>query len=309
MRRDVITVSPASGNPSVGPSERPGGMPLTGVPYAIAPDHLRALGASVREATRALKPQALTAWADAPIPQTYAATVRDGIATVPVRGPLQMHWSFWCWLFGGTSCEVLAKDLVTLRDDDSVRAIVLSFDSPGGQVAGIHELARTIRAVAAVKPVVAHVAGMALSAGYWLAAAATEVIADPTALLGNIGAILGFYDTRGLERQLGVRRLTLVSSQSPRKPMDPTTAQGRADWQVVLDDLAAVFLSDVAEFRGADADAVRTQFGEGAVLVGEAAVAAGLADALGTADDVRAALLAELAGGTPSLSPSPQVSR
>lgn len=265
---------------------------LMGRPWAMIPEQLR----SLRSLAAKLGPDALTAWADARAPETYCVTMRDGIATLPIRGVLQRSFDFWCWLFGGTACELVAKDLETLRADASVRAIVLSIDSPGGEVAGIHELVSIIRAVAAEKPVVAHVAGTAASAAYWIACATREIIADRTALLGNIGAIMGFYDTRGWEQANGVERLTLVSSQSPRKTMDPTTAQGRADWQVVLDELAAVFIDDVAAGRGVTTETVLSQFGGGAVLVGQRAVDVGLADALGTADDVRAALLEELAG-------------
>jgi ClpP class serine protease len=117
---------------------------------------------------------------------------------------------------------------------------------------------------------------------------------DATAIVGSIGSIIGFYDFSGYEKKLGIRHITMVSSQSPRKAMDPTTPEGREDWQRVLDDLAAVFITGVAEFRDVDEATVLEEFGEGSVFVGQAALDAGLADALGTAETVHATLLAEL---------------
>ena len=265
---------------------------LLGRPMAMLPEQLRARCAAM--ARTKISPKALTSWADAPAPNTYQATIRDGIATVRVSGYLQREYDFWMYYFGGTACAVLAKDLFTLRDDPSCRAIVLEIDSGGGDVAGTHELTQVIRSVLAVKPVVAYVAGLGCSAAYWVAAAAREIVVDPTAIVGSIGSIIGFYDFSGYEKKLGIRHITMVSSQSPRKAMDPTTPEGREDWQTVLDDLAAVFIAGVAEFRGVDEATVLAEFGEGSVFVGQAALDAGLADALGTAETVHVNLLAEL---------------
>lgn len=273
---------------------------LLGRPTAMLPDHLRALSAQLDrfQAT----PKALTAWADSPAPDTYTATMRDGIATVRLSGYLQRDYDWWMYYVGGTACAILAKDLTTLRDDASCRAIVLEVNSGGGDVAGTHELAQVVRSILPVKPIVAHVTGTGASAAYWVAAAAREIHVDPTAIVGSIGSIVCFYDFSGYERKLGIRRITMVSSQSPRKALDPTTKEGREDWQVMLDDLAQVFIADVAEFRGVDVDTVLEEFGEGSVFVGQAALDAGLADALGTAETVHAALLAELEAPPASVS-------
>lgn len=265
---------------------------LMGRQWAIQPERLRAIQALVE--AKLATPDALTAWADAPVPDTYTATMRDGIATIRISGPLQRAYDFWCWVFGGSAYELIAKDLKTLRDDPSVRAIVLEIDSPGGDGGGCNELSDLVFSLRQVKPVVAYIAGCGCSAAYWIASAAARIVADPTAVIGSIGAIISFLDTTGWEEKQGLRTIEMVSSQSPRKPMDPTTKEGRADWQVLLDDFAGVFIATVARNRGVDEATVLADYGQGGVFVGQAAVDAGLADALGTADTVHAELLAEL---------------
>lgn len=265
---------------------------MLGRQWAIIPERLQAMRAAAEQLLA--NPSALTAWADAAAPETYIATQRDGIATVRISGPLERSWSFWSWLFGGTSYQLIAADIAWLRDDPSTRAIILEFDTPGGEVGGCAELAEMIRGVNAVKPVVSHAAGCCTSAGYYLASAGRTVIADSAAIVGSIGTCATFVDYSGLEDALGIDVIELVSTQSPRKNTDPTTHEGRADWQRMLDSLAAVFVADVAAYRDVDPDTVLSDFGQGGIFVGQEAIDAGLADALGTHDRIHAALVAEL---------------
>jgi signal peptide peptidase SppA len=267
---------------------------LLGRQWAMQPERLQ--GLRVLAEQKLANPNALTAWADASVPETFLATQRDGIATLRITGPMERTWSFWAWLFGGTTYDVLAADVERLRNDAAIRAVILEFDTPGGDVHGAGELAAMIRAADAVKPFVAHVAGVGASAGYWLASAARRVVVDPSAVVGSIGVIATFIDTSGLEQDLGIEFIEMVSTQSPRKAMDPTTDQGRADWQQLLDSLAAVFITDVATYRGVPVETVLEDFGQGGVFVGQEAIDAGLADAIGTHDVVHAALLEELDG-------------
>ena len=252
------------------------------------------------------RPRALTTWADPAVRGTQLATLRDGIATLPIAGILEPEPSADAWLVGAVACTTVAADLAALLAHPSVRAIVLSVDSPGGEVAGVHQLATQIFVARPRLPIVAHVTGMATSAGYWIAAAAREVIADPTAILGNVGTILTFIDATDAEQAAGLRRITLVASQSPRQALDPATEAGREDWQQALDGMAAVFLDDLARFRRMPRRTIARAYGDGACFVGASAVAVGLADATGTAQAVHTALLAELAesGGAPPPSSS-----
>lgn len=247
---------------------------------------------------------ALTAAYDAWLEGTVATTIADGIATIPVRGVLTKGFSFWNYWFGWSSYDQVAHDLEVALADASVRGIVLSVDSPGGQVDGVAELGARILAARTSpngKPIVAHVDGLAASAGYWIASAAERVVLAPTAMAGSIGVVFSFVDYSGAYEQFGIRETEIVSTQSPKKRPDPFEAEGRAQYQVHADAIAEVFLAAVAAHRNTTRDIVAAQFGQGDVFVGQAAIDAGLADTLGTFDETRRALDAQLTAAADDL--------
>ena len=171
-------------------------------------------------------------------------------------------------------------------DDPQVQRIVLAINSPGGQIDGINELANMIRAANQTKQVTAYVDGLAASGAYWLASAAGRIVADETAQLGSIGVLATVVDDRAAEEKHGVKRYEIVSSQSPLKRTDPGTDQGRAQIQQMVDALAAVFIDKVAKFRGTGGAKVERDFGQGAVMPASAAVSVGMADALGSLEEL-----------------------
>jgi ClpP class serine protease len=188
----------------------------------------------------------------------------------------------------------MARDLQAALDNPSYRSIIINFDTPGGEVTGVDELAKAIRAGKAVKPIIAYVGGSAASAGYWLASQATEIVIAETAILGSIGVRAAFQDTSKKDAEAGRREF--ISSQSPGKRTDLSTDEGKARIQNTIDALADVFIATVASGRGVKPDDVIAKFGGGDVLIGSAAVAAGMANRIGTYE----AVIAELAGRSPS---------
>jgi ClpP class serine protease len=172
-----------------------------------------------------------------------------------------------------------------------VGAILLHVDSPGGEVTGIHEFGELIHQARGVKPVWAYVEGLGASAAYWLSSAAEEIVADPTAALGSIGVVMTVRDPSKTK----AADIEIVSSQSPRKRPDPTTEGGRAQLQGVVDDLAGVFVATVARNRAVSEETVLAEFGGGGLFVGRSAVAAGLADRIGTFEETLAELAAAVA--------------
>ncbi|MFQ5460602.1 MAG: S49 family peptidase [Anaerolineae bacterium] len=187
---------------------------------------------------------------------------------------------------GATSYDLLARDFARAIEDPQVRAVVLDIDSPGGEVNGIAELADQVHAARDVKPVVAYVSGMAASGGYWIASAAREIVTAETGELGSIGVAAVYADTSERDQAKGVREIVTVSGQSPDKNRPPTDDRGRELLQRRVDDLAAVFVAKVARNRGVSEETVLSDFGRGAVLVGRAAIEAGLADRLGSLEGV-----------------------
>src|SRR5690606_38373052 len=149
------------------------------------------------------------------VPTAERLTKRGSVAILEARGPLFRRANLFTAISGATSYDIMRRDLQSALDDPSIRAIVMNFDTPGGEVNVVDELAKAIRAGKAIKPIMAYVGGSAASAGYWLASQATEIIIAETAVLGSIGVRAVIQDTSEKDAQQG--RLEFISSQSPGK--------------------------------------------------------------------------------------------
>lgn len=244
---------------------------VLGTAWAIDPEALETILSIAQRTNDA--PEAVAAKLGKPLENARKVSARERTAIIPVTGPIFRRANLFTEISGATSVEILAQDLQTAAEDPSVERIVLEIDSPGGQATGIAELAAQIRALD--KPTIAYVDGMAASAGYWLAAAADQVIAASTALLGSIGVVASYRPEQD-------GPIKIISSVSPLKQATPDTEEGRAEAQRVVDELATVFVQDVATYRGVTPETVASQFGRGGILVGAAAVVAGMADRVGT---------------------------
>lgn len=225
-----------------------------------------------------------------PLDNTRAVSMRDGVAVIPVTGPIFRYANLFTQISGATSTQELATDIQAALDNPYVRGIVLHIDSPGGEATGISELARLIASARGSKRTVAYGGGTVASAAYWLASAAGEVVLDDTAVVGSIGVVMSYLDTSARDAKSDVRRVEIVSSQSPDKRIDPATETGRAKVQATVDALAGVFVEAVATNRGVTVDTVLSDFGQGGVLVGADAVSAGMADRIGSLESVIATL-------------------
>ena len=219
---------------------------------------------------------------------TEGVTMRDGVAVLPVRGPIFRYANMFTQISGATSIDSLATDFGQAVNNPAVKAIVLEIDSPGGMVAGVSEFAAQIRAATQIKPVVAYVSDTGASAAYWIASAASELVIRDTAAVGSIGTVM--QTMRGGNDG----SIKFVSSQSPFKQANPDSEAGQRLYQAHVDALAQVFIESVAAYRGVTPEKVQSDFGQGAMRVGAAAVAAGMADRLGSLESI----IAGLAGDT-----------
>lgn len=211
---------------------------------------------------------------------TYAVTVRDGIAIIPVSGPLFRYANLMTMVCGATSYEILAKDFNKALNDPSIRAIVLDIDSPGGEVNGCSELADMIFNARGQKPIIAYASGACCSGAYWIASSCDAIKATDTAILGSIG-VVSIY-----KKDEDKKCIEIVSSQSPNKRPNLETDEGKAKIQTRIDDLAEVFINKIARNRNISSDEVVSNFGGGDVFVGKAAVRNGLADSLTSFEEV-----------------------
>lgn len=253
---------------------------VAATPWAIEPTALETIrGIALREGEGV---EALEARLGRPLQNTRKVSMRGDVAVVPVTGPIFRYANLMTEISGATSIDILARDFTAALDDPAVKSIVLDINSPGGQVTGIADFAAMVRG--ASKPVVAYVDGMAASAAYWIASAASEIVMSKSAMAGNVGAVLSL-DTR---KNKDTREV--VSSQSPNKRPDVTTDAGLAQVQAMVDAHAKVFIEDVAAYRGLTPEGVISDWNGGAVFIGAEAVARGLADRVGTLEAVIAGL-------------------
>lgn len=211
--------------------------------------------------------------------------VENGVAIIPICGPLARREDFMSWLFGDATYEGIGAAFSKAMSDGGVRSIVLDMDSPGGEVSGCSELSDLIYSARGTKPVTAYVSGYCASAAYWIASAADRIVCSPTSMLGSIGVRTALVDRSKQDAAAGVKRIDIVSSQSPYKVTDPSKDEDLARVQKQIDDLGAVFVSSVARNRGVSDQVVTTRYGKGDCIVGAGAVSAGLADAVGTIGD------------------------
>ena len=209
-----------------------------------------------------------------------AATKRDGIAILPVMGPLFKRANLFTAISGATSYDVLMRDLETALSDDSVTGIMLQVDSPGGEASGSDEFAQAVYEGRKRKPIYAHISGVGASAAYWIASAAEKIYVSELANVGSIGVVAGVRVCKDAEGASS-KTYEFVSSQSPNKRPDFESDEGRKAMQARVDDMAAVFIGAVARNRSATAEEVVSKFGKGGVLIGAQAVAAGMVDQVG----------------------------
>ena len=169
-----------------------------------------------------------------------------------------------------------------LADDDSVKALLVVINSPGGTVAGGESLHDAIARVAATKPVVAVMGGVAASAGYMVAVPAHRILARAATLTGSIGVLLEAPEFSGLLATIGVRTQTITSGPMKDQPSltRPMTPEGREVVQGLVMDMYDQFVSMVAAGRHMDPAKVR-ELGDGRAYTGRQAVRLGLVDAIG----------------------------
>ncbi|MGD8398266.1 MAG: signal peptide peptidase SppA [Anaerolineae bacterium] len=178
--------------------------------------------------------------------------------------------------------ETLADQLRAAARDDAIAAVVLHIDSPGGSSLASDLIWREVARLREVKPVVVYMSNRAASGGYYVAAPASEIVAQPTTLTGSIGIWGGKLVTRGLYEKLGANREMVSRGKMAGLYADDDafTEEERARIRDMLGDGYARFSARVAEGRNMTGDEVEAVAG-GRVWTGAQALEAGLVDALG----------------------------
>ena len=182
--------------------------------------------------------------------------------------------------------DARSQALAELARDDSIRAVIVHIDSPGGSVVGGEDLYNSLRDIAAQKPVAAVMGTVATSAAYMSGIAADRVWAREGTVTGSIGVILQSANVTELLNRIGVEPVTIKSSElkGTPSPLEPLTEAAREATQNVVRDLYGFFVDIVIARRPLEADKVR-QLADGRVFSGRQAVANGLIDEIGVEKD------------------------
>jgi protease-4 len=195
--------------------------------------------------------------------------------------------------------EPTIEQLKRFGKDDSVKAIVLRIDSPGGGVGPSQEIYEEVKKARAKKPVLASMGALAASGGYYIACAAQRVYANPGTITGSIGVIMPFMNVKDLVEKIGVRGMTVKSGafKDMGSPLRDMTLPERELLQGVVDNVHLQFVNAVADGRNLPREDV-LRIADGRIFSGEQARGLGLIDALGNLEDAisDAAKLGKISG-------------
>lgn len=211
-------------------------------------------------------------------------TKKGNVALMPISGPIFPKASYYARYFGyAVSASHVLHNLRALEKDDAISDIIMAYNTPGGAVTMTHTVANEIRRIAQDKEngtkITAYVIGSAASAGYWYASQSNEIVMDVTARVGSIGVVASIPKDDDYYH-------IITNDSSPNKRPNLDTKEGKQTIKDELNDLALIFQQDVAAGRGVSLKTVQEEFGRGAMMVGQRAVDLGMADRLGTLEEL-----------------------
>ena len=217
---------------------------------------------------------------------TYNASIKDRIAIVYARGPI---------LYGEGTENIIAhgvfvETLETLAKDDWIKAVVLRIESPGGSALTSELLWRAIENLKEKKPFIVSMGNVAASGGYYIAAGADQIFADPLTITGSIGVFATLPNANGLMKNLGINAQTVETHKNALgySPFQPLSKAFEKQTLLGIENIYTIFKKRVIDGRGLSPEAVEN-IAQGRVWTGKQAVKNGLVDYLGGLDDALAA--------------------
>jgi protease-4 len=178
--------------------------------------------------------------------------------------------------------ETIADQFQRARSDDSVKAVVVRVDSPGGVAYSSEVIRHELELTRQVKPVVVSMSDVAASGGYWLAMSADRIIAEPGTITGSIGVLMGKFNMQGLYEKLGLSTdyVATTSNSTLEYPFQNFTPEQREVELRNMRETYLDFLEGVASGRHMKVEDV-DKIAQGRVWTGERARQLGLVDELG----------------------------
>jgi protease IV len=185
-----------------------------------------------------------------------------------------------------TDSRPILQQIKVFRESKAIKAIVIRIESPGGSVGPAQEIYREIRKTVAHKKVIVSMGAVAASGGYYVAAAADGIVANPGTITGSIGVVMGYTNFAEVMRKIGLTPVIIKSGEfkdlgSPTRPM---TDKEKELLVALTDQIHRQFITAIVEGRKLprqDVEAVA----DGRIITGEAAQKLGLVDRLGNFED------------------------
>ncbi len=206
-------------------------------------------------------------------PSTTAILFEDKIGVVSVTGTI-------------ASSKKTTSELAKFAKDESIKAIILRINSPGGGVGASQEIYREVQRITPHKPVVASMASVAASGGYYVAAPATKIVSNPGTITGSIGVFIQFVRLEELLNKIGVD-LEIVKSGEFKDMGSPDRKLTQRDREIIdalIKDLQGQFVSAVASGRHLSIEKVQ-EIADGRIFSGARAKDLGLVDFIGNFQD------------------------
>lgn len=199
--------------------------------------------------------------------------------------------------------KAIVEQLSELKKEKEVKAVVLRIDSPGGSVSASQEIFEAVKELKQVKPVVASMGTVAASGGYYIAAPATKIVANPGTITGSIGVRMELINVEDLLHWARLKSITLKSGRfkdigSPTRTITP---EEREYLEGLLKQMHGQFKKAVAESRGLPVEEVE-KIADGRVFTGLEAQERKLVDEIGTLDKA-----AKIAGDLAGLKEEPEI--
>ncbi len=201
------------------------------------------------------------------------------LAVIRISGSLVSDYAGMMRIFGCLGYADINDAFLEALGDEDVKKIFAVYESTGGSVNGVGDLADVLAKVNTLKPIYAHAERVSASASYWLMAASSYISLGTTAILGSIGTLV--IHTQYVEQlaQMGVKKTVMRSGEfkALANPFEVLSETAKIEIQSQLDDLSGMFDSWVAAQRGFDKGQMALA-GQGREFMGKRAVAIGLAD-------------------------------
>lgn len=200
-------------------------------------------------------------------------TSKEGVGLIEVKGMI-------------LDSKETIRQLRYFLKQDSVKAVVLRVNSPGGIVAPSQEIYAEVKKFAARKKIIVSMGSVAASGGYYISAPATMIYANPGTITASIGVILKLSNIESLMDKIGIKSYTLKTGKykDSGSPLRKFSAEDRAMLKSVIDNTHQQFVRAVAEGRRLPVEEVR-KIADGRIMSGEQAMGYKLVDRLGTLQD------------------------